>query len=327
MNSEEFEYDGYLVFNSILKINRQDSPPLENSDVMEALPSFDIETSADQMGDGFEAVPLSNYQFDPELFADVSDFSDQVYRLMYKSTSPERIIGLDDNRNEIEIEVQTVDTVDCYLVSGEYILIRGSKSDVNTVSNKISESLDGIADTEELFLSRDFLLWLLYQYNSSDSRAGSIWLTEFTDAEFDNEESDNFGRVARVSGSTDILRSTPVLMSILRGTKISSLGGIFILEEANEIFADISEDGRIHIKANSGDIKDEPDIHRLIYSLRFVLEIAHLYYSWEELSGEDKYPPTEFFEQLYRECERQGAELTFSPEEVIEEYRKKRLEA
>jgi len=38
---------------------------------------------------------------------------------------------------------------------------------------------------------------------------------------------------------------------------------------------------------------------------------------------EYRYPPLEFFIDVYEECERQGIEVTFSIDDVIEEYRQK----
>jgi len=49
----------------------------------------------------------------------------------------------------------------------------------------------------------------------------------------------------------------------------------------------------------------------------------NLYEEWESLESEEKYPPEEFFRDIYDECQKQGAEITFPVDEVIEKYRRK----
>lgn len=326
MYHEEFQYDGYLVFNSILRIRRKDNSKFQANELLDELQSVNAKTTSEDVIGGFEHIPLSDYDLSSSLSSSASDFYEQVHQVIHKDISFEKITGVDNENNTKELEVQRVNSIDCYLIDGEFIIIRGSKQDADTVTKEIKRSLEEIAYIEEMNFSQDFLLWCLYQYESNNRRVGNLELRQFTDAEFSGEESDVFGQVARVSDSNDITRSAPAITSILRGISISSLGGIFLLEQHDEIFADISDDGRVHVKANSGDIKAGSDLYRIIHSLKFALEVVDIYTEWIDKPGEEKYPPAEFFEHLYGKCEQEGVRLTFSADEIIEEYLSKRQE-
>jgi hypothetical protein len=109
---------------------------------------------------------------------------------------------------------------------------------------------------------------------------------------------------------------------MLKNKDLTRLEGVFDVVD-KYVKANIEVGGRVHVKA-SHSIEGAEDVYRMSLAITFLRELVSLYEDWIELPGDNKYPPLDFFTELYEECEKQGAELTFPYDDVVETYRQRR---
>jgi len=217
-----------------------------------------------------------------------------------------------------------LNTVDIFWIFPDYMLFRGAKAEVQEAMVEVSTILNSTANLEDVGFHSDFLLWLFYIHNENEYLSSGIGIERLTDAKVSGER-DVFGSTRRISGSTDILKSPPVITAILQNETLETIGGYFVYRDANYLSADISNSGRIHLKSRA-DIKQSGQLRRIILSVRFVKEILDIYHEWDQFEPEKKYPPIDFFERLYEQLQEEGVSLEVPLDDVIEDYTKKREE-
>jgi len=102
--------------------------------------------------------------------------------------------------------------------------------------------------------------------------------------------------------------------NILQGADISRLDGEFEVV-GYSIKSNIWRGEQVQIP-NSGSLTESSDLRRLLISLRFIYELVDLYSEWYSWDEEKKYPPTEFYYDIYENIESKAADLAFSFDEV-----------
>ncbi|WP_144240052.1 hypothetical protein [Haladaptatus cibarius] len=316
------EYSGYLVFNQIHQLESD----FELSNISRC---FDDETNEQsdplQLEDSIKEVLLPARTVDqpvPREFLRIMD--DEVRWFRYKVREFTEETGIDSDGEQTTVHIPNNRICDIFITSKGYVFFKGTKSDLNRVTDGFYTKLrdNGLDSTAtELEFDPDFFLWLIY--NQSQDISGSLLISRLTDAEVVGEQ-DAVGRVNQVSGSDNVARSAPVLTGLLRGKKITMVGGIFEVGGI-QMSVDIRSEGRIHIKSDK-DISKLESEGRIVTSVSFLHEFCNLYDSWKSLPNSERYPPTAFFNQIYEGLGEAGFNLEFSVESVLEEYKQKRGE-
>lgn len=316
-----YSYDGRLVFNG-----------LYSTEILD--PDFDLETTVEEglkdFARGTNEEPGSGYHMldFTERISESPDISRQIksemegihgIRYQYEEWNEREVESMNGDGTEYR-NVRTTDSVDVYWDSPNYLFIKGNKTEARQAGSLIESKLGDYIRTREIGFASDFLLWILSQYKNGEQLGEELSAKLLSNARIEGEE-DRFGRSNRVDDSTDIAKATTILMGILRGKEMAFVEGIFGMH-GKFVTAKIETGGRIHIKAEQ-DIEGSSHLERMALSVCFLKELLAVYDYWQSLPSEDKYPPVEFFQNLYEECERQGAEVTFPVDEVIRRYREK----
>lgn len=318
--SIEFSYDGYLVFNGIYATEIL-NPEFEFDQVIdEELTDFSP-GSHNEPGRGYTTLPITQHLTrSHEVSGSLQDFIGETRAFRYQEEEWEyQEVELDNGTDERP--VKSTISLDAYWAFPDYLFLKGNKTKADYASDLIQLKLDDYLEISEINFNPDFLLWLLSKEKSGETLPGQISTSMLTDAEIEGEERDRFGRRSKVDDSTDITKSTTVLLGVLQQKDLTAIEGVF--EVAGKfVKARVSTDGRVHVKADHA-VKGSPDIERMALALAFLKGFTRLYEEWLDLRNEEKYPPIEFFEDIYEECDRQGVEVTFSIDDVIASYRQK----
>lgn len=318
--SVEFSYDGYLVFNGIYTTDILD-PEFEFDKVIDEQLTDFSPGSHDEPGRGYKSLPFSQHLTDSHgVTGSIQEFIGETRAFRYQEEEWEyQEVELDDGTDERP--VKSTISLDAYWAFSDYLFLKGNKTKADYASDLIQLKLDDYLKVNEVAFSPDFLLWLLSKEKSGETLPSQISTSMLTDAEVEGEERDRFGRRSKVDDSTDITKSTTVLLGVLQQKDLTAIEGVFEVV-GKFVKARVSTDGRVHVKADH-DVEGSPDIERMSLALAFLKGFTQLYEKWLELPNEEKYPPIEFFEDIYEECERQGVEITFSIDDVIESYLQK----
>jgi hypothetical protein len=315
-----FSYDGRLVFNGLYTTKVLDADFDLGNVVANELKDFSKGTTAEP-GSGYHMLNFAEKAREsPAIPRQIKDFVQDINGIRYRYERwNEGEVESDDNGTEYR-NIRTTDSVDVYWHFPDYLFIKGTKTEARKAGGRIEQKFGDYVETREIDLSADFLLWILSKYKNNEDLSNELTTNLLSDARIEGDE-DRFGRSNRVDDSTDIAKATTILMGILRGKEMAFLEGVFGMH-GQFVKARIETGGRIHIKADQ-DIKGATHLKRMSLSMAFLTELLKVYEQWTSLDPKDKYPPVEFFQNLYDECERQGAEITFPADDVIETYRQK----
>ncbi|WP_158055877.1 hypothetical protein [Halorussus halophilus] len=318
---EAFSYEGQLVFNG-----------LHMTDILDANFDFDhvIEEelvdykngSIGQPGRGYQTLPFADYIADePAIDRRIEELLGEIHAFRYKEEKWEYRDTEVDGVTDTHPTLRGYSTFDGYWASPDYLFIKSDKSKAETARQLLSETLEDYLSLRDFEFNPDFLLWVFSKEKNNEDLPGNLSVNMLTDAEIRGNEPDLFGQHSKVDDSTDITKSAPVLIGVLSQKGLVALEGVFGLA-GRFVRVRIATDGRVHIKADHA-IQGSPDIERMAIALAFLREFTDLYQYWMNLDSEYRYPPLEFFTDIYKECERQGVEVTFSIDDVVDEYRQK----
>jgi len=316
-----YSYDGRLVFNGLYSTEILDPDFNLETTVEEGLKDFARGTN-EEPGSGYHMLDFAErISESPDISRQIKSETEDIYgiRYQYEEWHEREVESANGDGTEYR-NVRTTDSVDVYWDSPNYLFIKGNKTEARQAGSLIESKLGDYIRTREIGFASDFLLWILSQYKNGEQLGNELSAKLLSNARIEGEE-DRFGRSNRVDDSTDIAKATTILMGILRGKEMAFVEGIFGMH-GKFVAARIETGGRIHIKAEQ-DIEGSSHLERMALSVCFLKELLAVYDHWQSLPSEDKYPPVEFFKNLYEECERQGAEITFPVDDVIKRYREK----
>ncbi|QGA81816.1 hypothetical protein [Halomicrobium sp. LC1Hm] len=318
------EYSGYLVFNQIYKLESE-------IDLEKFSKEFTFNT--EQRGTPSEPqrsvseVMLPARTVDEPLPREFLRILDEEVR-WFKYTIEEfrEQKGLDDQGEPATFYVRDERNCDIFVTSDGYLFFKGPSGIVDESTQMVLKRLEtSELNTlfEEVEFTPDFLLWLMYVYNSNNSLPSKIQIKRLTDAKVIGDQSE-FGKSNRVSGSVDASLSAPVLTGILVGKDMAMIGGIFNLEGVM-LTVDVESDGRVHIKSGQ-DLSEFGSEGRIVSSITFLRELCILWEHWCSLPPNKKYPPDDFFINSYERLQSAGVNVDYNIDPVIDEYRQKRGE-
>lgn len=317
----DFSYSGRLVFNGIHTTDILNAE-FDFEDVVGSELTDYQEGTYSTPGCGYQIIPFQSLlNAEPEVSESVATLCDDVHTLRYLEEQWEHQEVDIDGETETRPTKTGYSSFDAYWARPDYLFVMGNKSNAKMADELLSATLEDYLDIRGVTFSPDFLLWLFSQEKNGLDLPGNISISMLTDARIEGDEPDLFGREGRVTDSTDVTKSIPVLQGILRQMGVVQLEGVFNLQ-GFFVHARISSEGRVHILADHA-IEGSPDIERVAISVAFLQAFSELYEDWVTNTGSDKYPPEQFFVDIYEECKRQGVDIQYSIDEVIEEYRQK----
>lgn len=316
-----FSYDGLLVFNGIYTTSVLDSDFDFESTLSDDLVTFE-EGTYDSPGRGYQVFP----------FEDLVRNSGQVSREVQQQIGDIEAFRFREEEwdyNEVD-QGGTVEKMptkegmtqfDGYWSVPDYMFIKGNKSQADYAKKLLNEALSESLKLREIKFDPEFLLWIFSKEKNSEPLPLDLSVNMLTDARIQGTERDQFGKEQKVDDSTDITQSAHILISVLRQKGLVALEGVFGVGN-RFVRARVSREGRVHIKAEHA-IKEANELERMALSISFLSKFSTLYHHWKGLSGEEKHPPIQFFKDIFEECKKHGVEITFSIDDVIEEYRNK----
>ena len=318
---EEFSYEGRLVFNGLHKTTVLDAEFDFEEVIQEDLLDYS-EGDFESPGRGYSVIPFQRLAEDyHKIEQPLLDRCGEIRSFRYQEEEWEYREVENDGGTERLPTKSGLDMFDSYWAFPEFLFVKGDKSQAKLAENLLSERLGDYVRLNDITFDPDFLLWIFAKEKSGEKLPGDISVSMLTDAETKGDEKDRFGKRNQVDDSTDITKSAPILIGVLRQKGLVALEGVFGVGQ-KLVRARISEEGRVHIKADHA-ISGSFPIERMAISLAFLRSFMTLYDEWKGLEGEEKYPPIQFFEDIYEECKRQGLEITFSIDDVVERYRQK----
>ncbi len=317
----KFSYDGRLVFNGIYTTSVQNPNFDFNEIVKEELVDFS-QGSIDSPGRGYSPVPFRRMVLSESKVAEqIKNLIEGVHAVQYREEEWEyQEVKINGEMKEAPTKTGE-SSFDAFWSQPDYLFVRGNKTEAKRAGNLLSSTLNQYLNIAELDFSPDFFLWLFSKEKHNQELPSELSIKMLTDAQFEGDERDLFGQQGQVEGSIDVTKSTPVLMGILRQMGINQLEGVFSISGVF-VRARISINGRVQVFADNA-IKGSPDIERMATSIAFIKEFTNLFNKWQQMKNEDKFPPKQFFTDIYKECQRQGVEIKFSIDDVIREYEEK----
>ncbi len=319
-----FEYQGHLIFNGIYQTEINDLD-FNSRDIFEQLPEYEPGTPT-KPARGFVPTDLkqtasSQDVSDRGLLQAIEDILSFQYT--HEKYASQEVVNKDGDTDMAY--VRDINDVGVYWSYPDYLFIRGTQPDVQTAIGDLRGAVGEKIEIQELEFDPDFIFWLLYHHYQNKDITDELSVVRLTDAELQGEEADLFGSHGEIHDSVDVSQSVPVLLGLLRGNKISSISGHFDVL-GHYISAEISSAGRVHIRTQ-GDIAEANDLDRMIMALSFLQVLTSVYNQWSQKTPQEKYPPVEFFEEIYNTCIDQGVRVSFGLDTVVEEYLSKRGES
>lgn len=316
-----FDYQGHLVFNGIYRTEFIDGEYRGGEDearakLQDQLP--DYKPKDGQSKEGYTRINVSQEIYNDESVSeDLEDIAESLvsYRYQFENRSEEDAYFKGE---QVQVQVPNVNNADIYWKYPNNIYLRGSKGDVKETREKTSRVLGGHVRLEPINFGGDFLLWLYYKAYTGQPIPGGLSIDTFTDSELTGDR-DPFGQTNTVDDSTNLERCVPVISGVLMGKSISMLQGFFQLYGNYRVKAEIESD-RVYVKASTGSISSSNDVRRIAISLSFLEELVDLYETWEQLPPTDKYPPLDFFEDIYQTAISQGVEINNISDDVLKKY-------
>lgn len=320
---DEFEYQGNLIYNRIYRtdVGEKDIPFKDMKTIFEEnLPKFSQGTAGNP-GNGYKNINLEEYIEKSEIGKDILTKRENLVSIRYIYEKwIEREIPVDGGREIRPIPEER--NVDIYWIYPNYVFVRGQKRPSKKTGQVIQDKVPRI-EFDQIKFHKDFLLWIIYKYEEGESMGKELEVRTLTDSETIGDR-DSYGKRQIVHGSTDISKSIPIIISILRKKELSMLEGTFKFKN-RLINAEIDTDGRIYLKVSrSAFLKDVNDLTRILTSIEFLRKFINLYEGWKKLPNKEKYPPLKFFKYLYKEAKQGGIQINFSLEDLLQEYAEKR---
>lgn len=314
-----FTYDGHLIFHPYSTTIRSENEGQTNisKSLSESLPEYS--DSNTEKNKGFKKIHLDEHYRN-------RDFSREL--------DPSSIIALQFIREEIqsteayydgkrvEVEIPERHSADIYWHYPDYMFFRGAQIDVKEAQSSIRSALFQYVRIENIGFEPDFLLWLFYNYFSSLDN-NLIDILRITNVGLEGSH-DLFGAENLVRDSVDAARSVPILLGLLQNKSITSLEADFN-HNGDQIRAEIKR-GKVLLKASKGVMTSATDLNRIMTALEFMRNIVKTFKKWQHLAPSQKYPPLDFFKELYDVCKEQGIRIDSPSTEPLREYAAKRGE-
>lgn len=321
-----YTYQGWLVFNGLYTTESYGEGSEDDvEDVVEAFDQYNGGTPIES-DSGLERINFAN-----EL-KQIDEINEQLERLADQTLSfeftDEKWVETFGYNEEGEEQIFYTEEHDNLIFFWNYVdgtmMLKGDKQSLNKKSDQLQGSLADDFRMESIDFDYDFFLWLIFnEYTDGGLSAGSdITIRKITQSETIESNPTDDERIS-VEGKDNLLHSVVFIAPVLNGKKVDSLQGQFLIG-SRQVTAKIGFGGRVHVMIGDTPMESWEDIRRMGTALLFLSELTDLYQTWKNLSPDQKYPPGSFFDDLADEADNEGWRLRFDPEELKQEYERKR---
>ena len=188
---------------------------------------------------------------------------------------------------------------------------------------------DNNIEYEEINFTHDFLFWVLWKLNNGEDISPEISIDFFDNlrvgsSRAHNARRDNALNSIKTEGGGQELPSLPICYGLFNQKPINHLKGEFLYNDKTFKFSiNISKEGEFE-KSNML-IYSQRSLSGLMYSdklqlvLPFLYKLSNVVRTWEN-SGENRYPPIEYIEELFENAQEEYNEMVESYESYKENY-------
>jgi len=313
---DRFDYSGYLLFEPFqTKVQgRLDASSIENveDEIGRSLPTFE-RGSPESPGNGFEIMDIEKNVEELTFPGQELNFED-VISFKHSRESFELMEVYEDGEY-VEAPTVSINSVDVYWKYPSFMYIRGSKVECKETFSRLRNLF-----VDSLYIKRtnfepEFLMWLFYKHYQNKS-AGKIEIDRLHDAVLSGEV-DEFGSENKITESANLLSSSTLLTGLLHGKDLTEIEGGF-KHNTGIVRVSIKND-RVHIKS-SGMISHQSPVERISTAVSFLTDLCNTYSNWADLPHQDKYPPPQFFREVYQDALENGIEVKSISSEVLQRY-------
>jgi len=318
-----YSYKGWLVFNGLFGAERKtDKDPEE---VIRDLPQYTKPSPGKKMK-GYRRTEFDDILSRAgDVTYDLHHLAENLTSFEYKRTTWNSNIVY-QNGKKTTGKTPTHKGAEVFWHEEKDLLVfRGQKAWLNQNRKNLRGALSEKVRLTEINFDFDFFLWVLHKKFIGQGLTTELSVREINSAEttLDQEQTTNTGNDLSISRSSNVLRSTPFISSLLEGNKPRMIEGQFVLG-SDQIRARLEHGGKIHIKVTDSKLGELGDLRRMSVGLRFIFNLLHQYQLWESLPPTEKYPEPSFFYDLAENMEDEGYEVTGPLRRVPEEYERKR---
>lgn len=313
----EYSYDGYLIFTPFRTEIQGSLSDLEDSEVesqlAKRLPQYS-DGSPHEPGEGFKRVSFRELLEEEDLYQQYPNL-ESIAHLRHIRESYQTARAFDDGESK-QVQLRSTDSTDVFWSYPQFVFLRGPLSSKDRTLTRIRSLLIDSLYVESIEFDTEFFTWLLYKHESDDSLDFAS-LRSIHDATLSGA-ADAYGSLNEVSGSVDVLSSLPVLSGILQGKQVTRIEGAFNYE-GKVLQVEVAQD-TVSVKASKGSMTNMTSVERMSASISFLIDLCQMYSNWESMPPTQRYPPTEFFENIHEKALRQGIDIQYIPEEVLRKY-------
>lgn len=323
---DEYDYPGWLVFNGLYKTTVHGDGDISPQDIVEKFSTY-TPGSPNNPQMGFEVLDTADkLQQMPELSQETEEFAKGLHVLRFVDEDWVEQWGFDEYGNEEIYFITNHDDVRIYWdYVNDVMMFKGSKQLLEQKHSDLMAAFAGVVDTEQIEFDFDFLLWLLYKQFQDEPLSSDFRIRNATRGSTVAETKDHMG-VAPVRDSINVLRSVLLIAPVLSGKKIDSIRGNFLMENY-QVVAEIEFGGKVHVHVTDTPLSSLSHLRRMGISLRFLSQLVNLFTGWKRLDPEERYPPPSFFDDMAENAEEEGWGPRFDPEDVKQQYERKRQAA
>lgn len=323
----QFSYDGWLVFNELLTTqiygDEEDRPSVD--EIVDSFNEYEEGMPKDQES-GFQRLEIEqDLRYLDDLSLELQKFADRLRAFRYIDETWVEQWGYNEEAEEELYYHPNHDQVGVFWdIENQTMMMRGDAQLLEQKRGDIRGALSGDLKMDSIEFEYDFFLWLLYkEYTGNTLDPGfDLHIRKLTRGQTVEGRENGKERV-RVEGKDDLLKSVVMIAPLLDGDKIEELQGKFILG-TKQVEAKMKYGGRVHVLVSNNPMSKWEDARKMGLSVMFLSELISLFRKWEDLDPDQKYPPPSFFDDLRDSADKEGWKLRFDPNEVKQQYRRKR---
>jgi hypothetical protein len=316
-SSATFDYSGYLIFEPFqtkvqgrLEVDPSDEAKHE---IDQHLPTFERGTP-ESPANGFEIIDIRKKLENSGILNQYSEVKDTISFKHIREAF--ELVEVYEDGEYVEAPTVSINTVDVYWNYPNFIYLKGAKAGREKTFSRLRNLFVDSLYMKKISFDHEFFIWLFYKHYLDEDAEG-VHIDQFHDVVLTGE-SDEFGRENKIMGSSDVLSSSTVLSGLLHGKELTKIEGAF-RHNTGTIIASISNE-KVHIKSGSGSIAQKSSIERISTAISFLTDLCRAHSTWTKLPPEDKYPPPQFFRELYEDALDQGTEVKSISSDVLYKY-------
>ena len=290
----------------------------------EKLPKFEEGTSSSQ-GEGY----FVHKNFESTEFLEENPELNEIFRQLeiidYNFENYGNVRVFKKGRFVIEKRRVNIGVNSIYWILPNLLIIKGS----GATSERFKASFKNIFKNKiilDFHYTFDpwFLIWIIYKYRKEEFELDdNFYIDLIWDMKVEGSEQTYIGKSISAKGSINVTKSLSILFPLLQKLIPTEIMFSFTINSLIGTIR-INKDGSILIFLTRGVMSEISPIDRVVTGCYFVKRLIKLYEKWVKLTKKERIAPPEFIEDIVRECDSKGIEITSDVMETKEMYKEKR---